>query len=495
MFHRTLATLVIAAVAASPAAAQLALTQVGTGLNTPLFLTAAPNDPNPNRVYVVERGGTIRTLDTATGAVAATPLLNLPSALTATSGGTLLTGGEQGLLGMAFSPGYTATGNGFVYINYVGSNGTLGGETRIDRFTVTGGVLSPTSRANIITIDQPDSQTNHKGGWLGFSPTDNYLYIATGDGGSGGDPSNFGQNNTQLLGKLLRINPNTTGTGYTIPQGQIFGAGTRAEIFATGLRNPFRNGFDPLNGDLYLGDVGQGTREEVDFIAGGSAGGQNFGWRLREGRVPQPGGNGGAPPANNTEPIYDYTRENADEAITGGYVYRGGDILDGGQSLDGTYIFGDYETGRIFSFRYDGVTGIPTNGAVNRSVETNSQSVIGTFSLASFGQDNLGRVYALDLGGQVYRITGPPLPASADFDGDDDVDGGDFLAWQRGVGTAMATRAQGDADHDRNVDGDDLAVWRHQFGEPPPLATVPEPGASTVALVLTAGLLAIRRRR
>jgi glucose/arabinose dehydrogenase len=182
------------------------------------------------------------------------------------------------------------------------------------------------------------------------------------------------------------------------------------EIFATGLRNPFRNSFDRLNGNLYIGDVGQNTREEVDFIAGGSPGGQNFGWRLREGRIAQPGANGGPPPPNNTEPIYDYTRDNGDQTVIGGFVYRGGDILDAGQSLDGTYIFGDFVSGRIFSFRYDGVLGIPTNGAQNRSVETNSQAVLGGFSLGAFGEDNLGRLYVLDLGGQIYRITGAPIP-------------------------------------------------------------------------------------
>jgi hypothetical protein len=331
-------------------------------------------------------------------------LLDLPAALTATGGGTLLQAGEQGLLGMAFSPGYTSTGNGFLYVNYIGSNGTAGGETRVDRFTVTNGVLAPTSRANIITIDQPDTLTNHKGGWIGFSPVNGHLHIATGDGGGGNDPSLFGQNNTQLLGKLLRITPNTVGTGYTIPQGQLFGAGTRAEIFATGLRNPYRNSFDRLTGDLLIGDVGQGAREEVDFISASSTGGQNFGWRLREGRIATPGV-GGAPPAGNVDPIYDYTRANGDATVIGGYVYRGGNILDGGQSLDGTYIFGDFVSGRIFSFRYTGVD-IATDTAIDR----NLQGVLGGFNLGAFGEDNSGRLYALGLNGNIFRFTGAAIP-------------------------------------------------------------------------------------
>lgn len=406
MFRRLILGFVVFSAIVTPLSAQLSLTQVSTGqFSSPLALMGAPNDPVTNRAFVLQRGGLVRSINLTNGAATGT-FLDLPAALTATGGGTLLQAGEQGLLGMAFSPGYTSGGNGFLYVNYIGSNGTTGGETRIDRFTVTGGVLSPTSRANIITIDQPDTLTNHKGGWIGFHPTNNHLYIATGDGGGSGDPSNFGQNNTQLLGKLLRITPNTVGTGYTIPQGTIFGAGTRPEIFATGLRNPFRNSFDRLTGDLYIGDVGQNTREEIDFIASGSAGGQNFGWRLREGRIAQPGGNGGAPPANNTEPIYDYDSTGSNGSVTGGFVYRGGDILDGGQSLDGTYIFGDFVSGNVFSFRYNGVTGIPTDTATNR----NFAGTLGGFNLAGFGEDNLGRMYALGLNGNIYRITGTPIP-------------------------------------------------------------------------------------
>jgi glucose/arabinose dehydrogenase len=394
--------LVFAAV--SPVWAQISLTSVSSGqFTSPLALSGAPNDPDPNRAFVLQRNGLVRSMNLTTGAATGT-FLDLPAALTATGGGTILQAGEQGLLGMAFSPGYTSAGNGFLYVNYIGSNGTNGGETRVDRFTVTNGVLSPTSRANIITIDQPDNQTNHKGGWIGFSPVNGFLHIATGDGGGSNDPLLNGQNNTQLLGKLLRISPNTSGTGYTIPQGQLFGAGTRAEIFSTGLRNPFRGSFDRVTGDLFMGDVGQGAREEVDFISASSTGGQNFGWRLREGRIPTPGV-GGAQPPGNVEPIYDYTRTNGDGTVIGGYVYRGGNILDGGQSLDGTYIFGDFVSGRIFSFRYTG-SDIATDTAIDR----NLQGVLGGFNLSAFGEDNAGRLYALGLNGNIYRFTGAAIP-------------------------------------------------------------------------------------
>lgn len=408
MIRRALLALFVLAVTTTSASAQLTLQQVGSGFSQPLFLTAAPGAANPNLVYVVQKGGLIRTLDTSTGAIGGTPFLDLPTVLGA---GQLLTGGEQGLLGMAFGPGFN-NGNGFLYINYVASNGgaTSGGDTRVDRFTVNGGVVNTGSRANIITFQQPNF-TNHKGGWIGFGP-DNLLYIGTGDGGSGNDPLQNAQNLTRYLGKMLRINPNTASPGYTIPPTNPFATDANLitrTIFAYGLRNPFRNSFDRGTGNLYIGDVGQDTREEIDFIVAGSPGGQNFGWRALEGSGDNPGVGDSAPP-NAIGPIYDYTHASMPQgtgSITGGYVYRGGDILDNGQSLDGTYIFGDYVNGKIFSFRYNG--SLLTNFQ-DRSTEMNSVGVIGTFSLSSFGEDNLGRMYAVDLGGQIYRIVGAPLP-------------------------------------------------------------------------------------
>jgi hypothetical protein len=390
---------------------QLSFQQVGTGFSQPLFLTSAPGD-DPNQVYVVQKGGLIRTLNTATGAVGATPFLNLPTVLGA---GQLLTGGEQGLLGMTFGPGYS-NGNGFMYVNYVASNGgaTTGGDTRVDRFTVSGGVVNTASRVNVLSFQQPNF-TNHKGGWIGFGQ-DNLLYIATGDGGSANDPGNRAQNLNEYLGKILRVNPSTTPGvgGYTIPGSNPFSGNANPvtqTIFAYGLRNPFRNSFDRLTGNLYIGDVGQDTREEIDFIASGSAGGQNFGWRALEGNGDNPGVSD-PPPAGAVPPIYDYTHASVGGAasVTGGYVYRAGDILDNGQLLDGTYLFGDFVTGRIFSFRYNGTS---LTDFRDRSAEMNSIGVLGTFSLSSFGEDNMGRLYAIDIGGQIYRIVGPaPEPST-----------------------------------------------------------------------------------
>jgi uncharacterized protein (TIGR03382 family) len=400
----------VVALAAVPAPAQIALSQVGNGFTQPLFLTAAPGDTNPNRVYVVEKTGNIRTLDTSTGTIGSTPFLNLPNVI---GSGNLLTASEQGLLGMAFGPGY-ANGNGFLYVDYTGNNGTTQGETRVDRFTVSGGTVQTASRVNVLSFARNVAgQTNHNAGWIAFGP-DNLLYIATGDGGSSNDPTQNSQNTTVLLGKLLRINPNTgAGGGYTIPPTNPFAGnstGVRQEIFAYGLRNPFRNSFDRATGNLYIADVGQDTREEVDFVPAGNQGGQNFGWRKFEGNTTNPV-HGGDPLPNAIDtvlPITDYPHTNGNAAITGGYVYRGGDILDHGQSLDGTYIYGDYVSGRIFSFRYGGTGTVGT--VTDRSAETNSIGVLGTNSLDSFGEDNLGRLYAIDIGGQIYRITGTPVP-------------------------------------------------------------------------------------
>lgn len=409
MLRPTLLTIAVLAFAA-PAHAQLSLSQVGNGFSQPLFVTAAPGDVDPNRLYVVEKGGTVRTLsaNTTTPGMPGSTFLNLPSILGA---GQVLTGGEQGLLGMAFGPGF-ANGNGFVYVDYVGNNGTTQGETRIDRFTVSNGSVVPGSRANILTFAQNVAgATNHKGGWIGFGP-DNSLYIATGDGGSANDPNNNAQNRSVLLGKMLRIIPNTgAGGGYIIPANNPFvgnTSGFRLEIFAYGLRNPFRSSFDRATGNLYIADVGQGTREEINFVPAGSNGGQNFGWRRFEGNVLTPGISDTTPTsAEVTFPIHDYTRTNGNGAVTGGYVYRAGDIMDRGQSLDGTYIFGDFVSGRVYSFRYNGST---LSDFFERTTEMNSLAVLGTNSLASFGEDNLGRLYLVDIGGQIYRVV--PEPAT-----------------------------------------------------------------------------------
>jgi hypothetical protein len=410
MTRFTFLAVLLATTVASKVEAQLSFRLMNsTPFNQPLFLTGAPGDSNPNRVFVVQKGGLVRTFDTSTGAIGPT-FLDMPTILGA---GQLLTGGEQGLLGMTFSPTFS-NGNGHVFVNYTANNGvTSGGDTRVDRFTVVNGTVNAASRVNIISFQQPNF-TNHKGGWIGFGQNGS-LYVATGDGGSANDPNNFAQNLTTHLGKMLRINPSTAEGvgGFTIPATNPFAGSPNAvtrTIFAYGLRNPFRASFDRGNGNLYIGDVGQDTREEIDFIANGSAGGQNFGWRALEGSGDNPGV-GDPPPPGAVPPIFDLTHASGlVGSITGGYVYRANNHNDFGVSLDGAYIFGDFVTGRMFSFRYNGST---LSDFRDRTTEMNSVNVLGTFSLASFGEDNLGRLYAVDIGGHIFLILGQvPEPSS-----------------------------------------------------------------------------------
>jgi glucose/arabinose dehydrogenase len=306
------------------------------------------------------------------------------------------------LLGLAFHPNFAT--NGQFYISYtVGATGTR--NTRVERYTSSSGVVDTGSRQTVLEFALPVSNNNHNGGWLGFSPVNNFLYISIGDGGP--TPANS-QNLSNLMGKMLRIDVNSvgandTGGQYSIPAGNPFAGPTTgmAEIWSYGLRNPWRNSFDRANGNLWIGDVGQGTREEVNFQAAGSSAVANYGWNFREGTL------GGTIPANNVDPIYEYDL-GVSQAITGGYVYRGGNILDGGVSLDGTYFFADYQTNRIFSFRYNG-------SAITNFQERTSQlqtANLGTVQfLASFGEDALGRLYMLDLvGGEVFRIEGAAIP-------------------------------------------------------------------------------------
>lgn len=389
---------VISHAAAQPVSSSI----VGSGFSNPIFATAAPGAPTT--LYVVQQGGQIRTLDTVTGQVGSTAFLNLGSI----SGTNLVSGGEQGLLGLAFHPNFQS--NGLFYVDYT----TTGGTGRVEEYRVVSGAVDPASRRTIIEIPHP-TNTNHNAGWIGFNPMNGttgpnsgQLYIMTGDGGGANDPPNNAQNTNVLLGKILRIDVNAPsgGNNYSIPTGNMTGAGVRPELYSIGLRNPFRASFDRLNGNLYIGDVGQNNREEVNVIVTGSLGGQNFGWRLREGTIATPtGGVGGAPPAGNVEPIFEYDHS-VGQSITGGYVYRGPDA-----ALNGTYFFADFVAGKIFSFRYDGTAVIDFQ---DRTAEL--QNAGGGFTvggLSSFAEDGFGNLYMIDYsGGEVFRINPVPEPAS-----------------------------------------------------------------------------------
>lgn len=366
---------------------------VASGFEAPLYVTGAAGDP---RLFVVEKGGTVRTLSPD----GRRRLFLDVSALIDTEG-------ARGLLGMAFDPDYAS--NGRFYIDYV-DKATL--NTVIARYTVSppsAPKADPGTRQTVITVTQ-ETFVNHKGGWIGFRPGDRRnLYIAMGDGGGvgGNDPNNNAQNPQVLLGKLLRIDVSGTAGGYAIPADNPFAGSSevREEIWALGMRNPFRISFDRLTSDFWIADVGQDTREELNFEAAGDPGGHNYGWRLREGTVRTPGPVGGNKPGL-TDPIFDYPHlpspKSLGDSITGGYVYRGPSIA----GADGRYFFGDYVANQIYSFvrRPDGRL---TDGRVD------TDALIGSTGLAginSFGEDGAGRLYVVGYSGQIVLMC-PDAPA------------------------------------------------------------------------------------
>jgi len=311
--------------------------------------------------------------------------------------------GERGLLGLAFPPNYAS--NGFFYLNYTN---TLG-NTVVARYSVSANtnVANPDSAAILLTVTQPD--VNHNGGQLAFG-NDGYLYIGMGDGGGAGDPNNNGQSLNTLLGKMLRIDVNN-GSPYSIPVGNPFveqpndNPNTKAEIWAYGLRNPWRFSFDRETHDLLIADVGQGAHEELDFQLANSTGGQNYGWRLMEGSFCyNPVSN--CNPGSLTLPVLDFTHSDGNCSITGGFRYRG-DY----NALDGAYLYGDYCSGRIWG----AVPGSSSSWETTELLDT-------AFNISTFGEDRAGRVYVAsysDTVGSLYRIVNPnATSALADFDGD-----------------------------------------------------------------------------
>lgn len=358
---------------------------VTTGLNQPVYLTAATGD---SRLFVVEKTGLIRIV--ANGQTLATPFLDLT--------GKVDTDSERGLLGLAFDPDYAS--NGRFYVNYIDKT-TL--NTVVERYTVatpSANVANAASAQNIISIAQ-EPYGNHKAGWIAFRPGDNKnLYIATGDGGDSNDPNGNAQNGSSLLGKALRLDVSGSGAGYSVPTTNPFAgsASTRAEIWALGVRNPWRNSFDRQTGDFWIADVGQGAREEINLELAGDLGGHNYGWRLREGTIETPGVGGDAPGL--TDPIFDYTRlgtpDGLGNSITGGYVYRGPSI----EGADGRYFFGDFVANRLFSFLL-GADGKPTDFRDDTVAFLGGTGLEG---LTTFGEDHLGRLYAVGINGTVVML-------------------------------------------------------------------------------------------
>jgi glucose/arabinose dehydrogenase len=351
----------------------LAVTEVARGLDSPTFLTAPPGDP---RLFIVERAGRIRIM--RDGAMQTQPFLDLSARVAVT--------GEGGMLSLAFDPRFAS--NGYVYVVFTEPNQDI----VIERYTVgpNPGLADPTSGLPIIRIAHP-GYTNHYGGLAAFGP-DGFLYLGLGDGGSEGDPLGNGQNLDTLLGKLLRIDVSAAvpGRPYTIPASNPFAnhAGRRAEIWAYGLRNPWRYAFD--GSQLYIADVGQDRREEVD-LAGVAQGGLNYGWNTMEASLcfnPATCGRSGL-----TLPVFEYDHGVADAggcAIIGGYVYRGRALPE----LAGRYFYSDFCRGYLKSFA---ATGAGT-------AEQRDWGVSGIGSVVSFGQDGQGELYLVGSGGSIGKI-------------------------------------------------------------------------------------------
>jgi glucose/arabinose dehydrogenase len=377
-FTRILAAAAIALTGAAPALGAK-LTNVAGGFRDALLITAPPGDA---RLFVVEQPGTIRIIR-PNGTVAPQPFLDLS--------GLVSFGGEQGLLGLAFHPRYAS--NGRFFVNYT----NRAGATVVAEFHVSANpnVANPASRRRLLRIAQP--YPNHNGGMVTFGP-DGYLYVGMGDGGSHDDPANRAQNLRSLLGKLLRLDVNgrTAARPYRIPATNPFRRrrGVPPEIFALGLRNPWRFSFDRARGDLWLADVGQDHVEEVDFATPGRARGANFGWKRFEGRsrawnVPLTAG-------HLVQPVAQYTHSTGC-SITGGHVYRGPSI----PGLDGRYVFADFCTSRIWSMRAGPVPGPARE--ITGSLGTRLPDAGAGGGIRGFGEGGDGRLY-VTAGAWVWRF-------------------------------------------------------------------------------------------
>ena len=327
---------------------------VVSGLDSPVGVTAPRNERG--RLYIVEQGGTIRVV--VGGRLRREPFLDIRN--------RVRSGGEQGLLGLAFHPNYAS--NRRLYVNHTDVNGN----TNVVEYRANSTRALPGTARRVFF--QRDPYGNHNGGGLAFGP-DGLLYIGTGDGGAGGDPEDRAQNMSSLFGKMLRLD--------------VDRRGARPEIVALGLRNPWRYSFDRANGDLYIGDVGQGSYEEIDYVPRGlwSSGLLNYGWDVYEGRSRYENKRLG--PGRLVQPVAHYGRS-LRFSVTGGHVYRG----RGAPALQGRYFYGDYGSGNVWSLKM-----------VNGRVTTLRRERFRISGLTSFGEDAMGELFAVSHGGTLYRLT------------------------------------------------------------------------------------------
>lgn len=328
------------------------------GLTRPVDVESAKD--GSGRLFVIEKYGAIRIIKD--GQLLDQPFLNIDDRVDDS-------GNEMGLLGLVFHPDFSQ--NGYFYVNYTGD----GGNTRISRFQANGDIADPNSEKVLMIVNQPFP--NHNGGKVAFGP-DGYLYLGLGDGGLAGDPFKNGQNTNALLGKILRLDVNN-GDPYSIPVDNPFGN----EVWDYGLRNPWRFSFDRATGDLWIGDVGQNTYEEIDYLPAGTPGGVNFGWSVMEGNH----GYDGQFQQGMTLPVAEYSHAEGGCSVTGGYVYRGSM-----PEWNGIYLYGDYCSGKIWGL-------IPSNG------QWQSQLLFEAgVTITSFGEDEAGELYLTSDNGGVYIL-------------------------------------------------------------------------------------------
>lgn len=373
---------------ASSAGTDLDAVVVTSAVDQPVYATSPPLDPR--RLFVVERPGRIRIVDLNGDVLAATPYLNIANQVSES--------GEGGLLSMAFHPDFET--NGWFFVNYTNNSG----DTVIARFEASDpddATVNSSSQRVLLVINQP--YENHNGGQIAFG-ADGYLYVGMGDGGGGGDPDETAQDDSSLLGKMLRIDVDVASSPYyAVPvtnPGYIDGSSELELIWAKGLRNPWRFSFDLVTGDLWIGDVGQEIREEIDFQSAASTGGENYGWDIFESDLcyePDPAPSCPGPPYTGfTMPVHDYTHSEGC-SISGGFVYRGCAMPD----LADTYFYSDYCGGFVRTFEANG--GVPQN---HDDVSTDLTPVGASIgSIVSYGQDARGELYIMDLQ-RVFRIVG-----------------------------------------------------------------------------------------
>jgi glucose/arabinose dehydrogenase len=359
-----------------PAAVRARLVEVAE-VSQPTAMAVRADD---DAIYVAEKTGRVRMVPGGQtgepGGVAATPVLDLSDRVSR--------GSEQGLLGLAFSPDGSR-----LYVNYTDT----AGDTHVVEYAFRDGRADPASAREVLFVDQPFA--NHNGGQVVFGP-DGRFYVGLGDGGSQRDPNNNGQSLGTLLGKILRLDPQpSAGAAYTIPSDNPFvgQAGARPEIWAFGLRNPWRFSWDRETKDFWVGDVGQNRVEEIDFLPAGTAG-ANFGWSLLEGTLSLKGEN----PPSGVLPVFEYGHDDGSCSVTGGYVYRGSQV----PSLRGVYVYGDACSGKVWGLVQEGGQAV---AQAELSLEgLGGATSGGGYNISSFGEDEAGELYLLSLTGAVYRF-------------------------------------------------------------------------------------------